>query len=185
MRVPVTRRSRDWTRAAALNEIVRGRLTVEGPIAAATLAAAIGVAEPDVDAALLALEGDGVVLRGSFTPSDGPRASRRLEWCDRALLARIHRYTLNRLRAEIEPVTPADFMRFLFKWHHVDATARLTGLDGLREVIALLDGFELPAGGVGACGAASAAGPLRPVDARHAVPGRRGRMGAAVRHRKC
>ena len=69
-----------------------------------------------------------------------------LEWCDRALLARIHRYTLNRLRAEIEPVTPADFMRFLFTWQHVDERSKLTGLDGLREAIALLDGFELSAG---------------------------------------
>ena len=56
-----------------------------------------------------------------------------VEWCDRALLARIHRYTLNRLRAEIEPVSPADFMRFLFKWQHVDPADRLVGLDGLRE----------------------------------------------------
>ena len=69
--------------------------------------------------ALLALEGEGVVLRGRFTPgADG--AASALEWCDRALLARIHRYTLNRLRAEIEPVSPADFMRFLFTWQHVD-----------------------------------------------------------------
>jgi ATP-dependent Lhr-like helicase len=62
------------------------------------------------------------------------------------LLARIHRYTVHRLRAEIEPVGPADFMRFLFKWQHVDPAARLTGVEGLREVIASLDGFELPAG---------------------------------------
>ena len=60
-----------------------------------------------------------MVLRGRFTPRAATHASS--EWCDRALLARIHRYTLNRLRAEIEPVTPADFMRFLFTWQHVDA----------------------------------------------------------------
>ena len=69
-----------------------------------------------------------------------------IEWCDRALLARIHRYTVHRLRAEIEPVSPADFMRFLFKWQHVDAPDRLAGIDGLREVVAMLDGFELAAG---------------------------------------
>src|SRR5690606_32392187 len=68
------------------------------------------------------------------------------EWCDRTLLARIHRYTLNRLRAESEPVTPADFMRFLFRWQHVEPSTRLTGPDGLREVIAALDGSELAAG---------------------------------------
>src|SRR5204863_2557162 len=68
-----------------------------------------------------------------------------VQWCDRALLARIHRYTLNRLRAEIEPVDAADFMRFLFAWHHLDANGRLSGIDGLRAVAALLDGFEAPA----------------------------------------
>ena len=77
-------------------------------------------------------------------------------WCCRCLnpgretegarvLARIHRYTLNRLRAEISPVTPADFMRFLFAWQHVDPSSALTGPDGLRAVIAQLDGVELPA----------------------------------------
>ena len=62
-----------------------------------------------------------------------------------ALLARIHRYTLNRLRAEINPVSPADFMRFLFTWQHLTPASRLTGVDGLRSVIATLDGFELAA----------------------------------------
>ena len=56
------------------------------------------------------------------------------KWCDRRLLARIHRYTLNRLRAEIEPVSPADFMRFLFDWQHVAPAAKLTGIDGLLHV---------------------------------------------------
>ncbi len=76
-----------------------------------------------------------------------PASSRKidLEWCDRRLLARIHRYTLNRLRAEIAPVTPAEFMRFLFAWQHVEPGARLTGADGLRAVLAQLDGVELPA----------------------------------------
>ena len=68
-----------------------------------------------------------------------------VEWCDRRLLARVHRYTLNRLRAEIEPVAPADFMRFLFSWQHVASSSKLTGLDGLRAVIAQLDGYELAA----------------------------------------
>ena len=80
----------------------------------------------------------------------GKRRERRYspgeEWCDRSLLARIHRYTLNRLRAEIEPVTIADFMRFLFAWQHLEPATRLTGLDGLREVLGGLDGFELAAG---------------------------------------
>ena len=75
----------------------------------------------------------GVLARHPFTARVGDAT---LEWCDRALLARIHRYTLNRLRAEIEPVSPADFMRFLFAWQHVDPSSRLTGVDGLRAVVA-------------------------------------------------
>ena len=95
--------------------------------------------------ALQSLEAEGAVLRGRFTPGES-RTSDALEWCDRRLLARIHRYTLNRLRAEIEPVSPADFMRFLFAWQHVDASSKLTGVEGLRTVIGVLDGFELAAG---------------------------------------
>ncbi len=89
---------------------------------------------------------------GARRGSGGSGAERRyspgqtIEWCDRSLLARIHRYTLNRLRAEIEPVSIADFMRFLFAWQHLEPATRLRGPDGLREVLGGLDGFELAAG---------------------------------------
>ena len=139
---PPPSRVRSWPRDEAIAELVRGRLTLTGPVTADALAASLEITTPEADAALLALEGEGVILRGRFTPGSDRAA---LEWCDRALLARIHRYTVTRLRAEIEPVSPADFMRFLFKWQHVDPTDRLTGLDGLREAIAMLDGYELPA----------------------------------------
>lgn len=68
------------------------------------------------------------------------------EWCDRRLLARIHRYTLNRLRAEIEPVSPADFMRFLFAWQRVDPEYRVSGVEGVAAIVTQLDGYELSAG---------------------------------------
>ena len=139
---PPPSRVRPWTREEAIVELLRGRLTLTGPATAAALARSLEIASRDADAALLSLEGEGVILRGHFTPGADRSA---LEWCDRALLARIHRYTVTRLRAEIEPVSPADFMRFLFKWQHVDPTDRLTGLDGLREAAALLDGYELSA----------------------------------------
>jgi ATP-dependent Lhr-like helicase len=132
-------RSLAWEPAAALAELVRGRCCIVGPTTTFALAEAFAVEPGAIEHAVLALEGDGVILRGRFSIG-----VEQLEWCDRALLSRIHRYTLNRLRAEIEPVTPADFMRFLFKWQHLDATDRLTGLDGLREALAGLDGFELP-----------------------------------------
>jgi ATP-dependent helicase Lhr and Lhr-like helicase len=152
---PPPSRARTWDRDAAIVELLRGRLCILGPTTADELATSLGIHIRAAETALLALESEGVVLRGRFTPapspelrtaSPGPRiltSESAMEWCDRALLARIHRYTLNRLRAEIEPVSAADFMRFLFKWQHVDPTDRLVGLDGLREVLATLDGFEL------------------------------------------
>src|SRR5688572_21086771 len=121
---PPSRVARAWTAEAALVELLRGRLAILGPVTAAALAESVGTPLEAVDSALLTLESEGVVLRGSFT---GPRV---LEWCERRLLARIHRYTLNRLRAEIAPVSPAEFMRFLFAWQHVGDRHQLTGLDG-------------------------------------------------------
>ena len=142
---PPSRAARTWTRADAIVELLRGRVAVTGPVTAAALAESLAVPESDADEALLALEGEGVVLRGSFSAAATSEPARRVEWCDRRLLARIHHYTLTRLRAEIAPVSPAEFMRFLFAWQHVDAGAQLIGPEGLRAVIAQLDGVELPA----------------------------------------
>jgi ATP-dependent Lhr-like helicase len=156
---PASRAARAWTRGEAIVELIRGRLTLVGPTTAGELAVSLAIGADDALSALQMLESEGVVLRGHFTPVDaqsqsrlGSRAlffggtrERELEWCERGLLARIHRYTLHRLRAEIEPVSPADFMRFLFVWQHVDPSSQLTGPDGLRTIISGLDGFELPA----------------------------------------
>ena len=136
---PLSRRI-EWSRENAITEIIRGRMSLLGPTTAAELATSINISEHDADTALLKLESEGAILRGSFSPRETA-----VEWCDRRLLARIHRYTLNRLRAEIEPVTGADFMRFLFAWQHVTPSTRLTGIDGLSEVIKQLDGFEIAA----------------------------------------
>ena len=135
---PASRTSRQWTREEAIIELLRGRVAVVGPTTAVVLARSTGLSPGDIEAGLHALEHEGVVLRGRFEGAGE-------EWCDRRLLARIHRYTLNRLRAEIEPVTPADFMRFLFTWQHVEGAARVAGIDGLRHVLTQLDGLELPA----------------------------------------
>ena len=89
---------------------------------------------------LLALEQQGRVLRGRFTPG-----TLQLEWCDRRLLARIHRYTINRLRAEIEPVSAADYLRFLVHWQHAAGEDQVRGAEGLASVIEQLEGFELAA----------------------------------------
>ncbi len=128
------------SREDALRELVRSRLEILGPVTAADLAAPLGASETEIEAALIAVEAEGAVLRGAFTPGRNER-----EWCDRRLLARVHRYTLNRLRAEIQPVTPAEFMPFLFRWQRVTEGSRAAGADGLLAVIEQLDGFELPA----------------------------------------
>jgi len=138
---PERDQAKAWTHEDAIRELVRGRLEVVGPTTAARPAEALGVTPGDVDFALAALEHEGFVLRGRFTPG-----VQELEWCERRLLARIHRYTLDRLRREIEPVTAADFMRFLFRWHRLSADTRAEGHDGLAAVIDILDGFELAAG---------------------------------------
>ena len=138
---PERDRATAWTREDALRELVRGRLEAVGPTTAPELARSIGVPAGDIDVALGALEHEGFVLRGRFTPGVGD-----LEWCERRLLARIHRYTLDRLRREIEPVSAADFMRFLFRWQRVTQATRAEGPQGLAAVLELLDGYELPAG---------------------------------------
>jgi len=127
----------------SLEEMVRGRLEIAGPVTSADLAALVGAAETDVEVALTALESQGVVLRGQFTPG-GPPPER--EWCERRLLARIHRYTLARLRAEIEPVAITEYVRFLLQWQHLVSEHRVAGLEGLAAVIAQLDGVEVAAG---------------------------------------
>ena len=141
VRLPASRAIRSWTRAEAIAEMLRGRLTILGPVTVTELASSLDVSTGDVEAAMLALESEGVVLRGRFRPG-----ATEIEWCDRALLSRIHRYTLGRLRAEIEPVSAADYMRFAFRWQHVDPSSRLAGPNALREIIAQLDGYELAAG---------------------------------------
>jgi len=136
---------KSWTREDAVRELVRGRMEVLGPVTARELAAFLdpGNERVDtalVDGALLALETEGRILRGRFLPG-----IEELQWCDRRLLARIHRYTLSRLRAEIEPATGAEFMRFLLHWQHVAGDDGVNGVEGLAAVVEQLDGYELAA----------------------------------------
>jgi ATP-dependent Lhr-like helicase len=139
---PASLTHRAWTREEALADIIRGRLEGLGPITAGALARSAGLGEADIHQALVALETEGFVLRGRFTPGTGGEET---EWCERRLLARIHRYTLNRLRQEIEPVTAADFMRFLFAWQHLTPGHQFEGPQGLAGIVEQLEGFEAPA----------------------------------------
>src|SRR5437016_102857 len=139
--VPERERVRAWSREDAIRELVRGRLEVIGPTTVPELARTFALEATDIDFALGALEHEGFVLRGRFTAG-----CQDLEWCERRLLARIHRYTLDRLRKEIEPVAPADFLRFLLRWQRVAEGTRAEGPEGLAAVLDLLDGFEIAAG---------------------------------------
>ena len=142
---PPARRPAPWSdREGALVELIRARLALVGPITAASLAEPFGLSVASVHSALARVEADGGVLRGRFTPTLSLEA---IEWCDRRLLARIHRRTLDRLRREIEPVSAADLMRFLFAWQHVKPGLQLHGRDGLEKVIEQLEGFEAAAAG--------------------------------------
>jgi ATP-dependent helicase Lhr and Lhr-like helicase len=111
-----------------------------GPVTVAQLAAALYQPMNEIEIALLRLEAKGSVLRGKFARHDGVT-----EWCDRRLLARIHRLTLGVLRKQIEPATPAQFMRWLPRWQHVAPGTQLSGERGLLEIVRQLQGFEIPA----------------------------------------
>jgi ATP-dependent helicase Lhr and Lhr-like helicase len=137
---PPSERGHRWERRDAVRELVRGRTEVTGPITAEALSEFFQLPLSEVQGALLALESEGFVLRGKFHPGVA-----EMEWCDRRLLARIHRLTINRLRAEIQPVSIAEYQRFLVVWQRVDAEHRAIGVDGLKAVLELLDGCELPA----------------------------------------
>ncbi|MHB8549549.1 MAG: DEAD/DEAH box helicase [Acidiferrobacterales bacterium] len=130
-----------WTADEAARELVRGRLQGLGPVTAANLAEGIGVDSGMTQCALAALEAEGFVLRGRFTPQT-PIMDHDTEWCERRLLARIHRYTIKRLRSEIEPVSAVDFLRFLLEWHGLGTDQRREGPHALAATIDQLEGFE-------------------------------------------
>jgi ATP-dependent Lhr-like helicase len=143
-------------REQAILKIVGAHLDHRGPVSTRGLAAELGLPLPDVLGALLALEGDGAILRGTFavkrTVKEALAAAgdsdllADTEWCNRRVLARIHRLTLAKLRREIEPVSAAALMRFLLRWQRVARHSQAIGADGLARVIEQLQGFETAAG---------------------------------------
>jgi ATP-dependent Lhr-like helicase len=130
----------EWSREQAIAHLIRGRIECAGPVTAAALAEALRLAPSDVEIALITLENEGMVLRGQFT------GGAELEWCDRRLLARIHRLTLEGLRRQIAPVPPEQFIRFLLRHQHLLSPTRLRGQAGLLAIIEQMEGFEAPAG---------------------------------------
>ncbi len=136
---PESARRESWDRSNAIRELLRGRMEVSGPITVTQLEEILILPRSEIDIALLALEGEGFVLRGKFHAD-----ATEQEWCDRRLLARIHRFTIDRLRAEIQPVSAQDFYRFLFAWQRADSEHHVEGAEGLQSVLEQLDGCELP-----------------------------------------
>jgi ATP-dependent Lhr-like helicase len=132
---------RAWSSDEALVEILRGRLEGLGPVTEEALAAPLGLSTGDVAIAMAGLQVEGFAMRGRFTPGIGVD-----EWCERRLLARVHTYTVKRLRAEIEPVAARDFLRFLLGWQRAMPDARMQGPDAIEVVVAQLEGFEAAAG---------------------------------------
>ena len=127
---------------AAAADLLRGHLECRGPSAVAELAGTTGLGEGLVTRALAALEAEGFALRGQFSSRDGEDA----QWCSRRLLSRIHVYTRERRRREIEPVTAQDFMRFLLRWQHVADGSQREGRLGVLAVVEQLQGFEVATG---------------------------------------
>ena len=136
---PESAQRQNWERSAAIRELLRGRIEVSGPMSVRQLENILGLARSEIETALLGLESEGFVLRGKFHPNTTEQ-----EWCDRRLLARIHRLTIDRLRAEIKPVSLQDFYRFLFAWQRAGPEHHVKGAEGLESVLEQLDGCELP-----------------------------------------
>ncbi|MEP6863632.1 MAG: DEAD/DEAH box helicase [Deltaproteobacteria bacterium] len=146
-------------REVAINKIIGSHLDHRGPVNTRELAGELGLPLADVLGALLQLEGDGAILRGSFREPE-PTSQRTMraamaaadqgldsiEWCNRRVLARIHRLTLAKLRKEIEPVGASALMRFLLRWQRIARGSQLIGADGLGRVLEQLQGFETAAG---------------------------------------
>jgi ATP-dependent Lhr-like helicase len=145
----------DVSRDEALLSLVMGWMSAIGPTTASQLGDVLGLPGSDIEKGLLRMEAAGTVLRGSFTGTGGARAGAptphnpvelpSIEWCERRLLARIHRLTVGMLRKQIEPVTAAQFLRWLLRWQHVAPGSQAAGERGTMEVLQQLQGFEVPA----------------------------------------
>jgi len=138
---PAEYAAQTWTREDALLELVRHRLGGLGPVTVAALAQSMSVGPGEIETALSRLQSEGYVMQGRFTAD-----AVDTEWCERHLLARIHRYTIGRLRREIEPVSRRALMRFLFDWQHLSPATRLSGPDALVATLTQLEGYEAAAG---------------------------------------
>ncbi len=156
LNLPEVLKAEEWDEDSALREIMRRRLEGLGPVTAQRLAQESGLKLSLVEVALIGLETEGFVFRGNYTPQD-EKSTEGLEqeWCERRLLQRIHRYTIESHRQSIKPVSLQSYMRFLFDLHEVKvrrlpAKPELVpnNADGqglLQRSLSKLDGLAAPA----------------------------------------
>jgi len=133
------------TREDALFTLVTGWMSHLGPTTATRVGETLGIPASEISNALLRMEASGTILRGNFSGTAVPKQVVETEWCERRLLARIHRLTVATLRKQIEPVTAAQFMQWLLRWQHVAVGTQVAGERGTLEVLRQLQGFEIPA----------------------------------------
>lgn len=131
--------ARDWTLEDARFAMIRAAMETRGVMTVTALAAALAIPDGAVAATMPALEATGAVIRGRFRGDD-------LEWCDRRLLMRIHRLTLDGLRKQIKPVSPEAFLHFLLEHQHALPSARYEGKEGLLDCLTQLSGYDAQAG---------------------------------------
>ncbi len=138
---------------------VQGWMPHLGPVTASEIGGLLGLPPTEIEKALLRMEASGAILRGKFRPDHslgslatdgrGRPSPHEIEWCERRLLARIHRLTVATLRKQIAPVTASQFMSWLLRWQHVAPGTQVRGEHGTLEVIRQLQGFEIPGQRVG------------------------------------
>lgn len=136
--------SPDATREKAVCKCVQGWIQILGPVTANQFATDFCLDPKEIFQAFVGLEAQGLLMRGAFERAVASDDC-AIEWCERRILQRIHKLTIGTKRRQIEPVSPATFMRWLLGWQHLVPQSQLTGEDGLLDVISKLEGFEAPA----------------------------------------
>ena len=151
--LPDTCTRKQWQLEDACREVVRGRLEGLGPVTASQLVHETSWAPAQVQQALVALEIEGYAFQGNFAPTGA--ADPAIQWCERRLLQRIHRYTIDVHRKAVKPVSLQSYTRFLFDLHQiqpqsVEATQEfprdtIDGQTALQSVLGIMDGIAAPA----------------------------------------
>jgi ATP-dependent helicase Lhr and Lhr-like helicase len=131
-------------RDEALKKCVQGWIQILGPLTASKFARDLSLNTPLVFQQFVALEAQGIMMRGTFERPDAVEEA-DIEWCERRILQRIHKLTIGGRRRQVEAVSPAIFMNWLLGWQHLGPQTQLAGEEGLLEVLAKLEGFEAPA----------------------------------------